>query len=103
LNSAALLFAGIAIASVGPFAQSAVFAVVLGAPLALAGLLLGARRTGTLALLSIGSALAIFLINDMRGVEYVAVGVVLTLAIVAAWMGFAYVTAKKSASLDRTL
>lgn len=104
LNCAALLLAGVALATIGPFAQSIVLAVLVGLPLAVAGLSFGARRTGILALLSIASALVINpLIVEIRGVEYIAVGLAIALAIVAATMSLSYARAKKSASLNRTV
>jgi hypothetical protein len=103
LNSAAIAFAGLAIATVGPFAQSVVLPVVLGTPLAITGLVLGARRTGIFAMLSIACAVLIFLGNGMRGIEYVAIGAVVALASVAAFMRAAYSRAKKLDSPIRTL
>jgi hypothetical protein len=104
LSSAALLLGVLALATIGPFAQSILFAVVLGIPLAVGGLALGARRTGVLAMLAIGSALAINpLIVEIDGVEYIAVGIAIVLAVVGVAMSFGYARQKRSASQYRTL
>lgn len=104
LNSGALLLAAVAIATIGPFAQSVVLAVVVGLPLAVAGLILRARRTGILAMLSIGSAVAVNpLIVEIPRVEYVAIGVVVALVTVAVTMATNYARARKLAPQSLTL
>jgi hypothetical protein len=77
---AGLALAAVALASIGPFAQAIIPAVVLGLPLSVLGYRLGARRMGSFALLTLAAAVVVNpMIFEFRGAEYVALALAIGL------------------------
>jgi hypothetical protein len=102
LSVVAVAPGAIALVSIGPFAQFIVFTIALGVPLAITGRAFGARRTSSLALLTIAAALAVNpLLMEFTGAEFVALAFGVALLAVAGWMLASYRRERRAAAATR--